>query len=294
MATGWSRVTRTVFGRPVTRAVVGVAVPAVVLVLAMCCAGSAQAEIVHAGGHTYGVFLKPSGVAVSGVSTAKGQSQVPLEYAGGPVMLHSNVYLIFWGASGSFASTYENSIIQYVKDLQADAGKLTNDMSVSTQYCQNVAVNATSCPTGGQFITDDFNFVTSVNDAQAYPAAGGDGCQSDTDGNPGLTDPQLQAEIQREIALNDWETDPASAPVAQYIIFTPKNVDSCDGPGSCAFGRTGGFCGYHGEITGVDGTSNVAVYSDEPYEAGCDSGNAPGGVSGNPDADGTLDTLAHG
>ncbi len=283
----------------VVRLVVGVAVPGL-LVLALACP-PAQAKVEHIGGRTYGVVLNDSqpfagltpqlgsagAVPQSGPAGAiplLGEAGPPLVYGGGPLMLSAHAYAIFWGPSGSFAPSYENSIIQYLQDLQADSGKLTNDYSVATQYTDG----------SGNHITSNLTFEGSVNDTTAYPLVSGN-CTTDTSGNPCVTDSQIQAEIQSQIAANNWETDPASAPVAEYLLFTPQNVDSCfDGAGgACTFSASGAFCGYHSEITNVNGSGNVAIYSNGPYESGCDSGNAPAGVSGNADADGTLDTLIH-
>jgi hypothetical protein len=276
------------------RAVLGVAVSGV-LVLGLACA-SAQAAVVHVGGQSYGVALRQAGSSalaspvaqLKAPQFAKGEAGPPLAYGGGPLMLSAKFYAIFWGPSGSFAPSYENSITQYLKGLQADSGKLTNDYSVITQYTDGT----------GAHITSNVSFVTSVDDTMAYPAVvAGSSCASDPNaGNPCVTDPQIRTEIQRLIAANGWETDPASAPVAEYLLFTPQNVDSCDSAGaggSCTFSASGAYCGYHAEITNVNGGSNVAIYSNGPYQSGCDSGNAPGGVSGDVDADGALDTLVH-
>ncbi len=247
----------------------------------------AQAKVLHIRGRSYGVFLAPSAAtgpfAQSPGPLGPGAAQPPLEYGGGPLMLRARIYAIFWGPKGSFAPSYENAITGYLKDLQTDRGKLTNDYSVATQYSD----------AGGAHITSDVTFVASLDDTSAYPAATGI-CTSDpNEGNPCVTDSQLRKEIARDIVDHSWSTDPPSAPVAEYLLFTPENVDSCEDGGSCTFSANGAFCGYHSEITNVNGGSDVAVYSNMPYMAGCDSGNAPPGALGNADADGSLDTLIH-
>ena len=260
----------------VVRLAVCFAVPVAMLVLT--CA-SAQAKVEKIGGKSYGVVPRNSSASTPGGANAKGETQPPLTYGGGPLILTAKFYAIFWGPAGSFAPSYDNSIIQYLKDEQADSGKLTNDYSVSTQYVDG----------SSRHITSNVAFVTSLNDTTPYPTPKLGQCASDP--NPCFTDAQLQTEIKSQIAAHGWETDPASAPVAEYLVFTPKGTDSCFGSsGGCS---TGAYCGYHAEITGADGGTNVAIYSNGPYVAGCDSGNAPAGVSGNVDADGTLDTLAH-
>ena len=271
--------------RPWCRAAI-VTVPLLV-VLALAC-GQAQAKVVHVNGHTYGVFFKPGAPAISG-GHAKGEAQVPLTYGGLPVMLHSKFYAIYWGASGSFPAGYESTINQYLSDLHLDSGKLTNDYSVSTQYCQGVAINASTCPAGSTFITSTNTVATPIVDTHAYPTTQTEGCQGDA--STCIADSQIQTEIKALIAAGGLETDPASAPVAQYLMFLPPNVDSCMAVGVCTFSASG-FCGYHGEITGANGASNIAIFSNDPYEPGCDSGNVPAGAA-NADADGALDTLIH-
>ncbi len=267
--------------------VVGAAALVLVAVLLSCV--PAQARIVHLNGQTYGVFSRPTAPVASPLN-AKGEVAVPLTYGGGPVMLQSRFYAIYWGATASFPAGYESTINQYLSDLQADSGRLTNDYSVSTQYCQDSgATGFSTCPAGAQHITSTNTFVTASSDTDAYPSARNQGCQGDT--NPCISDAQMQTEIQNLIKAHGWETDPASAPVAQYLVFLPPNVDSCMGVGDCNFGSNS-FCGYHGQISAVNGTSNIAIYSNDPYGPGCDSGNDPSGAS-TVDADGALDTLVH-
>ena len=263
---------------------------AAVLVAVMLSCAPAQARLVHVNGQTYGVFSRPA-AAVAPAGHAKGETQVPLTYGGGPVMLQSKFYAIYWGASASFPAGYENTINQYLGDLQVDSGKLTNDYSVSTQYCQDAGANGFSaCPAGSQHITSENTFVTAFADTNVYPSVKNEGCQGDA--NPCVSDAQVQTELQSLIKTHAWETDAASAPVAQYLVFFPPGVDSCMGVGDCTFSATNGFCGYHGEISNVNSSGNIAIYSNDPFESGCDSGNDPSGAS-SADADGALDTLVH-
>jgi PKD repeat protein len=104
-----------------------------------------------------------------------------------------------------------------------------------------------------------------------------------------VTDKQIRDEIIQEIEANGWPTNPASAPEAQYLLYTPDGVATCEF-GECS---TEVFCAYHSEITGIGSEHKVAVYSDLPYVSECDSGQAPSGVGGNKDADGTLDSEIH-
>jgi hypothetical protein len=104
-----------------------------------------------------------------------------------------------------------------------------------------------------------------------------------------VTDSQIQKEILKEIAAEKWPVDAELTPTAQYLLFTPEGVGTCDGVNSCSPEE---YCAYHGEITKIAG-SGVAVYSNLPYVPACDSLQAPAGVGGEPNADGTLDSEIH-
>jgi PKD repeat protein len=248
-------------------------------------AGLAQAKVVHLNGQAYGITYPPGhGATVTPgdvpspfAPTIGSPTQPPLLYGNGPLMLTPKLYLIFWGPSGSFASSYENPIIQWAKDLAADGSTNLDEYSVVRQY-----KNAASKPLTGKVI-----FGAAVNDTRSYPTRTS-ACVGDA--NPCIMDSQLQAEIKHEISAEGWPLDPASAPEAHYIVLTPAGVDGCIDSlrADCTF--EGGYCGYHAETTSG---SNVAVYTDTPYVPGCDSGQAPAGVGGNADTDGSLDTLIH-
>ena len=265
----------------------------VMALLLLAVAGStAQAKLVYHHGKPYGELPKPgaastpppSGLSPSGSPFTVGGPQPPLTYGGGPVMLSSKVYLIFWGPSGSFASTYSSPIIQYAKDLQTDHLKTTNEFSVGQQYYEGTSVK--------HFITNNVSFGGAIFDTTPYPAIDtSQGCS--TAERPCVTDEQIQNEILNDINNQGWPTDPPSAPEAQYLLFTPNGTNSCDAPGDCTFSSSGGFCAYHGQITGITPGNQVATYSNMPYESGCDSGEAPAGTDGNADTDGTLDSGIH-
>lgn len=243
--------------------------------------GSAQAKVVHINGHNYGVTPVPGHQSplFGGPPANDGPSQPPLEYGGGPIILTPKLYLIFWGPSGSFASSYENPIIQWAKDLAAAGSTNVDEFSVVRQYD-----NASATDMTGKVI-----YGASDNDTQPYPAKSAP-CTSDS--SPCVTDAQVQTEIQRVIGVEKWPTDPPNAPEAEYIVLLPSGTDACidDSASDCTFGEYG-YCGYHSEIDLASG--NVAVYAEIPYVPLCDSGQAPTGVDGNADTDGSLDTGIH-
>ena len=245
-------------------------------------AATANAYVVHGtNGHTYGIMPTPEAAALAPSHAAA--SQPALLYNGGPVMLSTKIYEIFWGPAGSFDPSYQGPITQWAKDLGANTGRTTNEFSVGSLYYQTI--NGPK-----QFITRNVSFGGVLSDTRPYPR---NGCTNpNSPGTVCLLDGQLQGELARDIAAQHWPTNPPDSPVAQYLIFTPDGVDSCQDPTgtSCTFSDTSGFCAYH-SYAAVG--ANVAVYSNMPYQSGCDSGQAPSGVMGNPDTDGTLDSAIH-
>jgi hypothetical protein len=255
-----------------------------VALLMLALAAGAQGKVVWHNGKAFGVQPKPGtqpALSFHSSPFTVGGNQPPLTYGGGPVMLSNKLYLIFWGASGSFAPSYSGPIIQWAKDLAADHAKTSNEFSVSELYYQGTSTH--------HLITNNISFGGSVFDTTAYPGLDtGGGC--DAGHAPCVTDSQMQDEIINVINSQGWPTDPASAPEAQYLVFTPHGVSSCDPTGSCTFSADG-YCAYHGQVSLAG--NQVATYANMPYESGCDSGQAPSGTQGNVDADGTLDSAIH-
>ncbi len=262
---------------------------AVVLLL---CGGSAQAHVVFAHGRSYGV-MRPPGAAGKALSSlgdrvvplTVGGPQSPLRYGGGSLMLSSKLYLIFWQAkAGEFESGYTEPIVHYAEDLHAESTHTTDEFSVADQYTDKA----------GKAITGKIDFGEAVTVTGYPPLEEAEGC---TAANvPCVTDKQIREEVLAQIELHkaqNWPTDPANEPEAQYLLYTPKGVSVCE------LGEHGDecapelFCAYHGEITKIGPQQKVAVYSALPYVPECDSGQAPVGVGGNKDADGTLDSEIH-
>ncbi|HXB64343.1 MAG TPA: PKD domain-containing protein [Solirubrobacteraceae bacterium] len=250
--------------------------------------GVAQAHVVFAHGRAYGVTPSPKARAKAlsalrdrATSLTVGGPQPPVEYGGGPLMLSSKLYLIFWEQkAGEFASDYTEPIVQYAKDLQAEDTRTTDEFSVAEQYTNKE----------GKPITGKLEFGDDVTVTASYPPLDkGEGCTK----APCVTDSQIREEILKQIEVNHWPTDPASAPEAQYLLYTPKGVATCELVGKAAECAPEDFCAYHSEIAEIGPEKKVAVYSDLPYVSECDSGQAPSGVDGNKDTDGTLDSEIH-
>jgi PKD repeat protein len=267
---------------------------------------AAQGKVVFLHGKAYGEMLTPRAriaTETQGILSGRGihspravpaapgslpftvgGPQPPATYGGGPLMLSSKLYLIFWGPEGSFPSSYTTPIIQYAHDLQSDQSLTTDEFSVAEQYTNGE----------GTHISSKVEFGGDVFDPTPYPALEtSEGCTKALE--PCVTDKQIQTEILAQIEANSgWQTDPASAPEAQYLVYTPKGVSTCDGIYNglheCS---TNVYCAYHSQITKIGPSERVATYSDLPYVHECDSEQAPSGVGGNADADGTLDSEIH-
>lgn len=252
-----------------------------------------QARVVFTHGRAYGETPPPGRTATTGLaSPAKrvepltiGGPQQSVTYGGGPLMLSSTLYLILWDPEKRFSPTYTEPIVQYAKDLQADESLTTDELSVATQY-----TNANK-----EHITGGVAFGGEALDDTAYPPLEeAEGCTEAY--KPCVTDRQIQAEILNQIkANNGWRINAPTSPEAQYLLYTPGGVSVCIEAGSCTFSGESEepFCAYHSQITGIAPGNEVATYSVLPDEPVCDSGQAPPGVDGNKDTDGTLDSEIH-
>lgn len=187
-----------------------------------------------------------------------------LIYHGGPVMRTNKTYAIYWIPSGySVSANYRTVIDGYFADTAAASGATSNVYAVETQYYDTTGPIAYNSTFGG-----------SVVNTNPFPASG---CSLYGGNSVCLTDSQLIAKINAVITAQGWLKNPNT----QFFIFTPRNVGSCYGPGSCAYTQ---FCAYHGYTGGL-------VYANQPYAAkpGCDTGERPNGD----DADPTINVVSH-
>ncbi len=264
---------------------------AIAMTALLACAAQGRVVLIH--GKAYGEMLAPEAQAVGAPFSARPQSseltapltiggpQPPLTYRGGPLMISSTMYLIFWGKEGSFPASYTTPIIQFAKDLQADEGLTTDEFSVIEQYAD----------AHGTHISGEVTFGSAVFDTTPYPAPDEvGGCEV----AECLTDSQIQREIRSQIEARNWPIDPLRAPQAQYLLYTPPGTSVCNRPGSCTITFDGGFphgfCSYHGHIPwGGTGESYAAIYSVLPDVPICDPGQAQSGEN----VGGTLDSELH-
>jgi hypothetical protein len=171
--------------------------------------------------------------------------QANLIYHGGPVMLRSNTYAIFWeppklqnGDPAYVAPGYNDGVVQYFKDV-GGTGLYNNN----TQYYQTI--------NGQEFIKNVSKFAASWVDTADYPASG---CTDPATPGNCLTDAQIQAEVTHAIQVNGWTPAPNNA----FFVFTAGGEGSCfSQSGSCAFTT---YCGYHGAF-------GESIYANMPYAA---------------------------
>ncbi|MHB8438009.1 MAG: PKD domain-containing protein [Acidimicrobiales bacterium] len=202
-----------------------------------------------------------------------------VDYNGGPVMPGNTDYLVFWsptgyGAYGSGSPPeYVSGLKQYFTDLAHDSGGDQNTDSVSAQY------NALTGAMAKYHVT----FGGVVLDKDPYPASK---CPVNSPVTECLTDPQIQAELEKIVSTHKLKTDLTH----EYFLLTPPHVEGCFSSdasanpayGGCSAGEVpsslGVYCAYHQNTT----VSPMLLYSDDPYvtgNPGCDDGNHPNGPS---------------
>lgn len=167
-------------------------------------------------------------------------------HSGGPVMTGSlKFYGIFWipahlqnGGSTQLSSHYRNVLQNLLHDYPAHGIDNNN-----TQYYQTINGVTT-------YIQNAGSLGVIYVDTNPYPASG---CSDpDTPGNC-ITDAQIQAEIQRVMALEGWTGGISH----MFLLFTSSGEGSCTDFG-CAYTD---YCAYHSYISG----STPIIYGNEPY-----------------------------
>lgn len=257
----------------------------------------ARAQVMVVNGRPYGVTPAPTVLHAAAPARLSGGSprttassaqtysgtesgtEPPATYHGGPLMLSSALYLIFWGPGGSFPASYTAPIVQFAKDLQADEALTTDELSIIELYANGK----------GEHITGEVTFGGAAFDTTPYPApekAGG--CEA----ADCLTDLQIQNEILSQISAHGWPSGASQALETQYLLYTPSGVSVCLSSSLCttpsfADSLPHGMCAYHGEITRGFRVEDIATYDVLPDVPICDPGEAPSGV------DGTIDSEMH-
>ena len=195
-----------------------------------------------------------------------------MDYNGGPVMPSNTDYMVLWSPKGlsAYPAGYVSGLETFFRDLAHDSGGHENVDSVSAQYNDST----------GAFAQYKTTFGGALVDTEAYPKSQ---CPHAAPVTECLTDPQIQAELERLVASKGLKTDLSH----EYFLLAPPHVESCFGNnatanppfGGCSAGEPGNlalFCAYH-ENTSL---SPLLLYANDPFDAtnpGCEDGNNPTG-----------------
>jgi PKD repeat protein len=248
--------------------------------LAMSTAAAASLSTSHAAAHPSGAPTHP--VAYVPLRGAKGTGFdrvfTNMDYNGGLVMPSNTDYMVLWSPGGlsAYPDGYVSGLATYFRDLAHDSGGHQNVDSTSAQYNDLT----------GAFAKYQVTFGGALVDTDPYPPTecptGGLGPTGTPVANC-LTDPQIQAELEKFVAARGLRTDLSH----EYFLLPPPGVETCftndpsTGFGGCSAGEPidlAAFCAYHGNTT----LSPMLIYSDNPFDATnplCQDGNNPNGIS---------------
>src|SRR5215472_5553767 len=228
---------------------------------------------------TSGVTAHPSArpshpVAFVPLRGAKGtgfdQVFTNMDYNGGPVMPSNTDYMVMWSPGGlsAYPAGYVSGLKTFFTDLAHDSGGHQNVDSVSAQYQDST----------GAFARYQTTFGGALVDTHPYPPTR---CPAAAPVTACLTDPQIQAELERFVASRGLKTDLSH----EYFLLPPPHVETCfsgDPKASPPFGGCSAgeprhlafFCAYHQNTS----LSPMLLYADDPFDATnplCQDGNNP-------------------
>jgi hypothetical protein len=206
-----------------------------------------------------------------------------MDYNGGPVMPSNTDYMVLWSPTGlsAYPAGYVSGLQTFFTDLAHDSGGNQNVDSVSAQYNDLT----------GAFAQYQTTFGGALVDTDPYPPTE---CPTGGQVSACLTDPQIQAELEKFVASRGLKTDLSH----EYFLLTPPHVESCFSGdrhasppfGGCSAGepiRLAFFCAYHGNTT----LSPMLIYANDPFDATnplCQDGNNPNGSVSDGEINGGL------
>jgi PKD repeat protein len=175
---------------------------------------------------------------------------------------------------------YKATINNFLLNVAADSGRLSNVYSVDLQYGE-LSPGAYSSAFGGTF-----------NDVDLYPARDTTHCpissNNGADGlpvenQPCITDAQIRTELKTFIAAHSLPTGLA----AMYFVLTPQDVNSCANFTTGIGCNTNVYCAYHSNTAAVP----LLIYANMPYDhvPGCETPAEPNSTP----ADDEINTLSH-
>lgn len=199
-------------------------------------------------------------------SNAPTSSTSNLTYNGGPVMLTTVTYTIFWApAAHPIASDYQSLINRFFTEVGGSG--LYN---VMTQYHDNANHIQNSSSLGGTWI-----------DTTPYPHAG-------TLVDP-LKDEDIRASVLRAIAANGWTITPDHL----FFVYTAPGMAECFDPTYCTPGTLAPkFCAYH---SWFNQNGPTVLYAFVPYVDtwGKNCRTFDQSPNGNIAADATISMMSH-
>ena len=243
--------------------------------------------------------------------------QPPLIWHGGAVMGTSAtgplvITPIFWNPAGfPMDPGYKNLITQYLSDVATASGTHSNVYSIAPEYSG----------TDGR-IHYDIKLGTPINDTNPLPASGCTVASTDTTGiyadgsgyTACLDDAQVNGEAHAVATASGLPENLSHI----YVIYLPKQVESCFNPGSSTstaggqactinYQPTAAYCAYHSFVMPGFSFSNTPfelVYANMPFpvylsKTGFTCGtnkNFPGVIespNNNPDADTVISPSSH-
>lgn len=212
----------------------------------------------------HGMPLPAKEKAMTGFNALQTSGTPALLYNGGPVMITATTYAIFWapttlqnGKSTSLPASYQN--------IQTDFLKAYPGHGISNNNTQYYMTTGSGTSQIKSYVKNVGTFGGSYLDTSAYPSS--DCYDSVTPGNC-LSDTQIQAEVQKVMALKGW----TGGLTHIFFVYTTNGEGSCAGFG-CAYTD---YCAYHGYF--LSGSTPV-LYGNEPYAAAgyCQAGTSPNG-----------------
>jgi len=172
-----------------------------------------------------------------------------LTYGGGPVMITTTAYTIFWSPNSTISASYRTLVNRYFQDIGGTAFN-----NINTQYYMDP---------GPVYITNTTTFGgTWFDTTNVYPDGRG------TPADP-LTGQDLKDEIVRALVANPSWNPPDGSKL--YFVFTEQDIESCaDTFSACTPGVTspppgaGSYCAYHDHF---NNGSDLVIWANMPYAA---------------------------
>ena len=218
------------------------------------------------------------GIAPSGVGASNGFRPFGIVYHSGAPVAHTaatratTTTATALGCGSISCATYKSGVDGFLTDVASASGQSTNVYSVGTQYGDNSGTLAYTEAFGASYV-----------DTSAFPTSGN--CPAGTY-SACLTEPQLVAEIQKDLATKGWSASSSK----MFFILLPANVDTCgdSSGGQCA---SNAFCAYHD-------SAGSLIFAVEPFNAsfscsGAGEPNNPQGFPNGPEIDESVNTVSH-